>query len=225
MLLKWYGHAAFLIEAAVGTRIITDPYTPATSGYAPIPDAADLVVMSSDNDTFHCRADLLPGTPVVVNALTVAQTGGIRSAAGIPIRAVQAMEALNHDQHDPDQNGMYRMTVQGIEIGHMGDMGNALSPAQIDFFRGVDLLLALAGGFPALTLPDLRTVIEAVQPRYVVPMHFRTLRYKPRNMAWITDFLDLFAPEQVDFACDTQIVLEKAGLPATTRALVLTHAC
>ena len=28
------------------------------------------------------------------------------------------MEALNHRYHDPDQNAMYRLGVDGLEIGH-----------------------------------------------------------------------------------------------------------
>lgn len=225
MRLHWYGHAAFLIEAADGTRIITDPYTPETSGYDPIPDAPDIVIMSSDNDLFHCRADLIPGTPTVINALTVARQGGSVTHHGITFHAIEAMEALNHREHDPDQNGMYRFTVDGISIGHLGDMGNALSPAQLDFFHGVDVLLALAGGHPVLELTDLKVLIDEVKPRYVVPMHFRTLRYKPRNQYWIESFLGLFPADEVDFACATAITLTRDALPASTRAMILSHAC
>ena len=78
MKIKWYGHASFLITGDNGRRIITDPYTPETSGYMPIPDAPDIVIISSDNDPFHCRADLIPGKPTVINALELAQKGGQR---------------------------------------------------------------------------------------------------------------------------------------------------
>lgn len=224
MQLKWYGHASFLITADNGKRIITDPYTPETSGYLPIPDAPDIVVMSSDNDTFHCRADLIPGRPVVINALELARQGGQRTEQGILIQAIEAMEALDHAFHDPDQNGMYRVTVDGVSIGHLGDVGNPLSDVQLQFFAGVDILLALAGGHPTINLDDLNTVVERTQPKMVIPMHFRTLRYKPRNQFWIQSFLNYYNPEDVDFACDTQITVSKATLPAKTRVVVLTHA-
>ncbi len=74
--LKWYGHACFQLTASDGTRIVTDPYTPETSGYAPITEPADLVITSSDNDSFHCRANLIPGHPAVINALALAHSGG-----------------------------------------------------------------------------------------------------------------------------------------------------
>jgi L-ascorbate metabolism protein UlaG (beta-lactamase superfamily) len=225
MKLKWYGHASFLVTAEDGTKIVTDPYTPETSGYLPIPDVPEMVVISSDNDTFHCRADLIKGQPTVINALEVAQNGGERVEKGIQFKAIEAMEALNHRFHDPDQNGLYRFAVDGIHIGHMGDVGNALSEAQMDFFKGIDVLLALAGGHPTIDLDDLKVVIDMIQPRLVVPMHFNTLRYKPQNCFWIQNFLDYFKREDVDFACDWETTITKAGLPEKTRVLVLTHAC
>lgn len=224
MKLKWYGHAAFLITAANGTTIITDPYTPETAGYLPITDAPDVVITSSDNDSFHCRADLIPGAPQVINALELARAGGIREVRGIPFRAIEAMEALDHRYHDPDQNGMYRFVVDGIHIGHLGDVGNPLSDEQIAFFSGLDVLLALAGGHPTIALDDLKAAIDRIQPRLIVPMHFRTLRYKPRNTFWIESFLSYFNDKDVDFACDWEVTLTRETLPPSTRVLVLTHA-
>ncbi len=225
MKINWYGHASFLVTAENGKRVITDPYTPETSGYASIPDAPDIVIISSANDKSHCRADLISGTPTVINALELAQNGGHQSEHGISIQSIAAMEALDHQFHDPDQNGMYRFVVDGISIGHMGDVGNPLSDDQMRFFAGVDVLLALAGGHPTINLDDLETVIQRTQPKLVIPMHFRTLRYKPRNTFWIQSFLNYYNPEDVDFACDSEIAITKETLPAKTRVTVLTHSC
>ncbi|MBZ0284847.1 MAG: MBL fold metallo-hydrolase [Anaerolineae bacterium] len=225
MKLKWYGHASFLVTGSDSVTIITDPYTPEISGYLPIPDSPDFVMISSDNDSFHCRADLIPGQPTVINALRLAQNEGTLTEKGVVFQAIQAMEALDHQFHDPDQNGMYRFTVDGISVGHMGDIGNPLSEEQMQFFAGVDVLLALAGGHPTIALDDLFAVIQRTQPKIVVPMHFRTLRYKPRNTFWIQSFLNYFEPDDVDFACDSEISISKENLPEKTRVLILTHAC
>ena len=223
MKLRWYGQASFRVTADDGTSVVTDPYTPETAGYPPVADAADIAIISSDNDSFHCRADLIPGNPTVINALALARNGGEQVERGIPFRAIEAMEALNHKYHDPDQNGMYRFTVDGVSIGHMGDVGNPLSEAQIAFFEGVDVLLALAGGHPTIELDDLMTVIRAARPRLVVPMHFRTLSYKPRNIYWIEEFLRYFDDADVDFACATEVELHRDQLPEPTRVLVVDY--
>ena len=72
-------------------------------------------------------------------------------------------------------------------------------PEEYEFFRDLDVFLVLAGDVPTIDLGDLKQVIDRVQPKLVIPMHFRTLRYKPRNMQWITAFLSHFAEDEVDF--------------------------
>ncbi|MCY3908089.1 MAG: MBL fold metallo-hydrolase [Anaerolineaceae bacterium] len=224
MKLKWYGQACFLITADDGTMIVTDPYTPETAGYCPVEEAPDIVIRSSDNDDFHCRADLVPGEPEVLTALDVARAGGEQDSHGINFHCIESMEALDHRFHDPDANGMYRFDVDGVSIGHMGDVGNPLTDAQIDFFRDLDVLLALTGGHPTIELDDLMTVIRVAQPKLVVPMHFRTLSYRPRGIYWISSFLELFnEEEEVDFALDYEAVITQGSLPDSTRVLVLDY--
>lgn len=223
MKIKWYGQAAFRITSADGTSIVTDPYTPETAGYNPINDTPDIVIMSSDNDLFHCRHDLIPGDKIVINALEVAQQGGERTEKGITFKAIESMEMLDHPEHDPDLNGMYRFEVDGISIGHMGDVGNPLTDSQIDFFADVDILLALAGGIPTIELDDLKTVMDKAKPKLIIPMHFRTLSYKPRNIMWLPPFLEYFDDADVDFACNYEVELTKDDIPASTRVLVIDY--
>ncbi len=223
MQLKWYGHAAFRITGDDGTSIITDPYTPEGVGYRPISETADLVIISSDDDDAHCRSDLIPGNPAVVNALDLALAEKTTSAAGITISAVEAAEWVNHPRGIPGQNGMYRFEVDGIKIAHMGDVGNPLTEAQMTFFEDVDVLFALAGGYLTIELPDLDKLIQKTRPRIVVPMHFRTLTYRPRNTMWIESFLGYFDESQVDFAFDHTTTIDKADIPADTRVLVMDY--
>ena len=222
---KWYGHAAFRLKPDSGPSVITDPYTPEGVGYAPIADTADLVVISSDDDDAHCRADLIPGDPVVLNALTVALEGGAATAAGLEVSAIEAAEWEHHPTHDvPGQNGMYRFTLDGIKCAHMGDVGNPLSDAQMAFFENVDVLFALAGGYLTIELPDLMEMIHRTRPRLVIPMHFRTLTYRPRNTMWIAAFLSHFKEESIDFAFGSETTLTKDKLPNRTRVLVMDYA-
>lgn len=223
MKITWYGQASFGLESESGLRIVTDPYDPKTAGFKPFPDEADVIIMSSDNDSFHCNEQLVPKRKgaEVINALTVAQKGGSHESHGVEFKAIEAMEHLQHHEHNPDQNGMYRFTLDGISFGHMGDMGNDFSDEQIDFFRGVDVLLALAGGYPVISIDELKRIIDKTQPKLVIPMHFRTLRYKPRNMFFVSEFLSLFDDKDVDFACDSSAELRKENLPTSTRALII----
>jgi len=224
MKIKWFGHAAFKLTPEHGPVIITDPYTPEGVGYPPISDKADLVITSSDDDDAHCRADLIAGSPRVVNALDVATNGGRSHVDGLDIRSIEAAEWDEHPEHVPGQNGMYRFVLDGIDIAHMGDVGNPLTERQTAFFEGVDVLLALAGGYLTIELDDLKQVIDRVRPKVVIPMHFRTLTYRPRNTHWIERFLSYFDDRDVDFACSAEVDLKQGELPEDTRILVMDYA-
>ena len=226
MKLKWYGQAAFRIVSDDGLRIVCDPYTPEELGFAPIEDAADIVITSSDNDSAHCRHDLVPGNHDWLNALDAVRQGGSTQIGGLAVSAVEAMEIETHPLHDPEANAMYRFEIDGIRIAHMGDCGNDLNGKQTDFLRDADVLLTLtgAGGF-VLSLEEVMRVIGETKPKLVVPMHFRTLNYKPRNMEWIEAFLAHWDEEKdVDFAFGCEVELAKEDLPESTRVLVLDYA-
>ncbi|WP_305985157.1 MBL fold metallo-hydrolase [Roseibium sp. MMSF_3544] len=225
MQITWFGHAAFKLTDQSGFSVITDPYTPEGVGYPSIRETADVVVISSDDDDAHCRADLIPGDPQVINALQVAQDTGSAVAGGLTVQAIEAAEWDHHPEHEvPGQNGMYRFELDGLKIAHMGDVGNPLTDAQIDFFKDTDVLLALAGGYLTIELPDLMRMIHRVEPKLIIPMHFRTLTYRPRNTMWIESFLANFKDEAIDFACNHTAVIQKDQLPEDgTRVLVMDY--
>ena len=224
MRIKWWGHACFRLVPDSGPTVITDPYTPAGVGYAPVTDPADLVIISSDDDDAHCRADLISGEPAIVNALNVAQQGGSATVRGVEVTAIEAAEWDHHPEHAvPGQNGMYRFELDGIKCAHMGDVGNPLTDAQISFFEDTDILFALAGGYLTIELPDLMAMIHRVRPKLIIPMHFRTLTYRPRNTMWIESFLGHFKDEKIDFAFGYETAVTKADIPVHTRVLVMDY--
>lgn len=220
MRIKWYGHASFRITDAGGRSLITDPYPPERAGYKPVTETADIVSISSDDDSFHCRYDLIPGQPALVDALKVARSGGSARVAGLDFHAI---ETAGYRGEAIDHNAMLRFEMDGLSVAHMGDVGVPLNAEQVDFLAGVDVLLALTGGHPTLALDELMRVIRAAQPRLIIPMHFQTLRYAPRNLLWLPDFLAYFGADQVEFVCDDSLTLMPDTL-AGPRVRVLSYA-
>lgn len=223
MRLTWHGHACFRVESDAGLAIVTDPYDPATSGYRPLREPADVVVRSSPDDGFHCNAHLVPGDPVLVEALDLARRELARDVGGVRFQATLAEEGKPGVEQQ-DENAIYRFAVDGFSIGHMGDAGQPLSDRQVAFLRDVDVLLALAGGPPTIPLDALRQAVDAIAPKLVIPMHFRTLRLKLTGIAWLGEFLAHMQGLPVDFAFDETVVLDRGALPAETRVLVLDYA-
>ena len=224
MRIKWYGQAAFLLTPDQGPRVVCDPYTPETLGYAPMRDEADIVLTSSDDDDAHCRHDLVPGEHTWLNTLDAVRAGGTTTVAGLVVHAIEAMEIEDHPLHEPGANAMYRFELDGMQIGHMGDIGNDLNDKQVAFFDGIDILLTLAGGVFTTRLDEVKRLIDTAKPKLVIPMHFRTLTYKPRNLHWIETFLGYFDEEnEVDFAFGHEVEINKNDLTDHTRVLVMDY--
>ena len=197
MKITFYAHASFRFEAD-GTTVVTDPYTPGPngSGFDPIDEPADLVIMSSATDRFHSDPSHLRGAPVVVNALELPPEG--TEACGVSIRSFPAYESKTFDfGRDPDANALYLFELGHISVLHMGDIGNPVDPAQLDDLRGkVDLMLALTGEHATIALDDLDHAIAAIGPKAVIPMHY----FSPKGVLKIEPvdrFLARIPPDRI----------------------------
>ena len=216
MKIKWFAHASFLIEGD-GLRIITDPYTPDEMGFPPITEPADIVIRSSSDDGGHCYAEMIPGEPEVVTATDIIY-GGV-TVHGLKITAIPVRESLIH-KDSPLDNGMYRFTLEGIRLAHMGDVGNPLTEEQLDALANVDVLFVLAGGPPTIELDDLREAIDIIQPRVIIPMHYHLPGTKVKMLP-ITELTDRFSDDEVVWMDSSEFDLSRDTLPLARRMFVL----
>jgi L-ascorbate metabolism protein UlaG (beta-lactamase superfamily) len=216
MKIKWLAHASFLIEGD-GLRIITDPYDPVDVNVPPVIEPADIVIRSSADDVAHAHIDTIPLGFELITATEIVETGS--TAKGVDFTAIWSQESLIH-KDIPRDNAMYRFTLEGIKITHMGDVGNALTDQQMGALSGTDILLALAGGPPTIELEDLYQVIQTVKPKVVIPMHYRIPGPK-FFMLPVTDFTAYFPSGMIRWIDSTEIELRKETLPSTTQIYVL----
>ncbi len=217
MQITWYGHACF--ELRNGVRIVTDPYTPDIANLRPVPAPADIVIMSSSDNSYHSCAAAVPGDPEVLDALEIARSGGRRDAHGIRFDAIEVRESIVHKPR-PDANAMYAFELDGIRVAHMGDVGNPLTAEQLAFLRGADVLLALTGGPVTIELDDLDTVLREVQPRIVIPMHYR-IPNLPLDIFGLEVFTGRFPAEIVDVRPESALEVSRERLPDQMRILAL----
>jgi L-ascorbate metabolism protein UlaG (beta-lactamase superfamily) len=175
--IRFYAHASFRLEAD-GLAVITDPYTPGpqNSGFDPIDELADIVIMSSATDPFHSDPSHVRGDPIVVNALELPAEGA--DVRELHIRPFPAMESMTFDYgRDPEANALYLFRLGGLRVLHMGDIGNPVPQEHLDALRdNVDLLFALTGAHATIALDDLDAAIDAIGPRVVIPMHYFSSR-------------------------------------------------
>jgi L-ascorbate metabolism protein UlaG (beta-lactamase superfamily) len=215
--ITFYAHASFRLEAD-GVTVVTDPYTPGPghSGFDPIDEAADVVLMSSATDDFHSDPSHVRGEPIVINALELPPEGTV--VKGIPVRSFPAYESETFDYQaafgrDPDANALYHFTMGGLRFLHMGDIGNPVAADQLAALRGdVDVLLALTGAHATIALDDLDAAIRAIGPRVVIPMHYHSpkgvLKIEP-----VERFLDRLDPASITRIGGSELELTPGTLP------------
>jgi L-ascorbate metabolism protein UlaG (beta-lactamase superfamily) len=221
MKIKFYAHASFRLEGD-GLAIVTDPYTPGpdVSGFDPIAEPADIVIMSSATDRFHSDPSHVLGNPVVVNAVDVVAQGV--TVHGVQIQALPSMESLTWDfGRDPEDNAMYYFTLEGLRFLHIGDIGNPIANTHLAQLAGkVDVMFALTGGNATIALDDLDAAIQAINPRVIIPMHFFSPKGRLKILP-VTEFTQRYPAEMVTFVGKPELELTQAMLPDQPHIYVL----
>jgi L-ascorbate metabolism protein UlaG (beta-lactamase superfamily) len=175
MRVTWLGHGAFLL-AGGGVTVGIDPYGDVDLSdrgwrfdYPPLEGlTADLVLVTHEHAD-HNAVEAFGGDPVVIRSTA----GRFESPAGEVVAVVSEHDDRAGTVRGP--NTIFRLSVGGIRVCHLGDFGqSALRPEQRDAIGEVDVLLVPVGGAPTLDGVRAAAVAEAIAPRLVVPMHFRT---------------------------------------------------
>src|SRR3954453_6752979 len=165
MRITWYGHAAFLVEAE-GLRIILDPYrSPDAGGYEPIDEAADLVVVSHENDRYHSHLGQIVPPFEVVRALELPPEGA--TVRGLHIEAVHVFE--NPQRLPEDEVTIVHFRAEGRHVVFLGDLGHPLSEAERAPLRGAEIVPVARGGPPTIDSPDIPPLLDAINPRLILP--------------------------------------------------------
>jgi L-ascorbate metabolism protein UlaG (beta-lactamase superfamily) len=219
MRITWYGHAAFLIEAD-GLRIILDPYrSPDCGGYEPIAESADVVVVSHENDRYHSHLGQIVPPFEVVRGLELPAGG--RQVGGVCFEAIRVFETP--ERKASDEVTIIHFRAQGMHVVFLGDLGHPLSEPELAPLRGADILLTPAGGPPTVGYAEVSALIDAIAPRLIVPMHFKTLKI---NLAIqpVERFLEVLHDVEITRTGSSSIELSRETLPPRPRVVLLDHA-
>ncbi len=172
MRLTYYGHSSFLVEAADGTRVILDPYRAGAYGgefrYGPITDTAEAVVATHTHDD-HGAVDAVPGHPLTF-VHPHSATVGPWKITGVDVA---------HDAEGGRSRGKNTIVVLDdgdVRVAHLGDLGHLLDSATMTAVGRVDVLLVPVGGFFTIDHKQAAAVVESLDPRVVIPMHYKTAK-------------------------------------------------
>ena len=189
MLIQHIGHAEFLITLESGFRIVTDPYD-ASTGYPVRKIEADGVLVSHHHHD-HDAVENVAGHPQVID-----YAGLHTFAPGITATGILA----DHDDAEGAKRGktlLFLLEAEDLRLIHLGDLGTLLDAGQLDALGRADVLMIPVGGFYTIGAAQAKEVVEQLDPRIVIPMHYRT----EYNADWpidpVEEFTKLFDPAQV----------------------------
>ncbi len=211
MKIKYLAHAAFLITANNGTKIVTDPYAVSPGlNYNAIIETADIVTVSHEHGD-HNNTGAVKGNPKVV------RTSG--KVEDIDFKAVPT----DHDDRGGSQRGknnVFCFTVDGVNLCHAGDLGHELTAEQVKAIGKVDVLMIPVGGFFTIDARTATKVCDQLNPKVILPMHYKT---EKSNMpiSGVEDFLQ--DKSNVTRAGGSEIELTADKLPGMSQIIVLKH--
>lgn len=164
MMIRWLGHASFLIEGE-STRIITDPFDDKL-GYRMFNETVDIATVSHQHWD-HNAVESLQGHPTVIATLGTHHIKETR---------IQGFASF-HDQAQGQLRGpniIFKISLEGIDIVHLGDLGHILDGEMVDAIGNVDVLLIPVGGIYTINADEARQVAAQLKPTIIVPMHYQT---------------------------------------------------
>ena len=156
MQIIWHGHSCFTVKTKGGT-VVFDPYADNyVPGLSPLRLRADAVICSHDHRD-HGAAELVTLT-------------------GAPYRAEIERFPAWHDEVFGAKRGANTITLirdEGLRLAHLGDIGHIPEERISSALKGVDVLILPVGGYYTIDAGQAKQIVDMVQPRVVIPCHYR----------------------------------------------------
>jgi L-ascorbate metabolism protein UlaG (beta-lactamase superfamily) len=205
--LTWYGISCFrMVERGLAT-VVTDPFD--SSVGLPAPKLkADVITISHDAPGHNHLA-------AVKGERRVIQGAGEYEIGGVFITGI----AMNSSASSNGRaNTLYVFEFDGLTVAHLGDLSFVPSQPQIEDLGTVDVALVPVGGGGALNPSQAAEVVSLIEPKIVVPMHYKTGK-ETLKLGPASRFLSEMGIGQLE-PIDA-LKVSKAGLSEETQVILL----
>lgn len=208
MHIRWLGHSCFLFTNQEGLRVLTDPFNEKV-GY-PAPHVETDIVTVSHHHHDHDSVHVLPGKPHIIDAK------GLHNYSGLTIQGTETF----HDTEQGAKRGkniLFSFSMDGVRVVHLGDLGHLLSPDQLTDVGQADIACIPVGGFYTIDAEHAYQVIQQLNPKIVLPMHYKLDNTINLPIEGIEPFLTHFTQIKKAKTLD----ISTASLPQSQEVIVL----
>ena len=189
--------------------MVTDPFPP-DLGYSLEKVNAAIVTISHQHPN-HSHTASIGGNSRLISRPGEYEIGGIL-IIGI---------SSYHDAENGarlGKNTIFIIEIDDVTICHLGDLGHPLSAKQVEEIGNVDVLLVPVGGLNTLGASQAAGLVRAVEPKIVIPMHFKTPNLT-RELEPVDKFLKEMGLNEV--VPQVKLTVSKSALPPATQVVVL----
>lgn len=172
--ITWHGHSCFTIKGKDAT-VVTDPFEGLGVKLPKL--KADIVSVSGEGEIAE-----VDGNPKVLNWPGEFEVSNV---------AIEALCPLGENL------SIFIFALDGIKICHLSYLSHELTEELIDKIGEVDVLMIPVGGSEVLDGKLAQKVVEAIEPRVVIPMLYAATETK-LNIGGIAEFLKAMGKTQVE---------------------------
>ena len=158
MKITWIGHSCFSVEEE-GYTVVLDPYeNGSVPGLKDVNEKADLVLCSHEHGDHNARGNVE------------------RLEGNAPAFEVSWLDTYHDDvkgaKRGPNRIHILKSLKTGKRLAHLGDLGCPLTETEAEALQGMDVLLVPVGGFFTIDYLQAADIVQTLNPRIAVPMHF-----------------------------------------------------
>ena len=210
MRIRYLGHSCFALTESTGTTIVTDPY--GAIGYQMPPVKADAVTVSHGHYD-HNNVRAVKGNPTVIDE------EGTYEVGGVDITAIKSY----HDKASGAERGenlIFKFRMDGLEICHLGDLGEECSSALIETLLPVHVLMIPVGGNYTIDAEQAKEYVDRIMPAIVIPMHYKT-KGLTIDVDKVDAFTDLFDADEVEELEDSELELFRDDISEESTKIIV----
>ncbi|MFH1559520.1 MAG: MBL fold metallo-hydrolase [Patescibacteria group bacterium] len=164
MQIQWFGLSYFKIQTKDAV-ILVNPYAPKFGLKAPH-FKADILLVSQESEEYNFRPAALG------NPFTICSPGEYE----LKDVFIYAVPFVSENKKEPEKmlTSHFLIEAEGITLAFLAGLKAVPAEEQLERFNEVDILFIPVGGKEVLGAEGASKVISEIEPRIVVPMHYRT---------------------------------------------------
>ena len=211
MKIEYLGHSSFKLTESTGTSVVCDPYD-GSVGFEMKSVCADAVTISHGHFD-HNNIKAVEGDPIILDK---------ECSYDLPGVEIDAIKSF-HDRQRGKQRGenlIFKFRMDGIDVCHLGDLGEDCSSELIDLLLPVNVLLIPVGGNYTITAEMAKEYVDRIMPDIVIPMHYKAKDCK-LDIDKVDEFTSLFDEECVEELDGSELELMRSDFDGETKVVVL----